>query len=307
MENRRAGVVEKHLEILFREGTLTGLDDGQLLERFAKRRDEAAFAALVERHGPMVLAACRGLLRDVHQADDVFQATFLVLARRAGAIRHPERLGAWLYGVTCHAASRAKRSESRRLRRESEAAMLRALQVRRGSDPRTRGGGGDSRGNRPLARARSNAGRALRLAGPAASKQRVVWDRRWAPSTAGSRGHATSCRRLARRGITLSAGAVASGAAATAVPDALAAEKIGAAVTFASGTAIYAVAAPGGILARELLKAMILTKSLSVAIGIGIISLGLLGSAALLYQDAELRSRQEAEAKAKGLAHRSTH
>ena len=89
MENRRAGVVEKHLEILFREGTLTGLDDGQLLERFAKRRDEAAFAALVERHGPMVLAACRGLLRDVHQADDVFQATFLVLARRAGVSAIP--------------------------------------------------------------------------------------------------------------------------------------------------------------------------------------------------------------------------
>src|SRR5688572_7919356 len=102
MGKRRADVIET----LFLEGTLSGLDDAQLLERFAAGRSEQAFAALVERHGPMVLATCRGLLGDSHQADDVFQATFLVLARRAGAIHRPDRLGGWLHGVACHAVAR---------------------------------------------------------------------------------------------------------------------------------------------------------------------------------------------------------
>ena len=79
------------LQTLFGVGTLSGLTDGQLLERFADGawRDaaEAAFAALVERHGPMVLSVCQAVLGDRHDAEDAFQATFLVLARRAGSIR----------------------------------------------------------------------------------------------------------------------------------------------------------------------------------------------------------------------------
>ncbi len=74
----------RHIQRLFSEGSFTGLSDTQLLSRFALRRDEAAFAALVARHGPMVLTVCKGLLRDPSDADDAFQATFLVLARKAG-------------------------------------------------------------------------------------------------------------------------------------------------------------------------------------------------------------------------------
>src|SRR5262249_13670216 len=77
----------RHLRALFDAGASTGLTDGQLLERFATRRGESAelaFAALVERHGPMVLRACRGILNDDHEAMDAFQATFLVLVRKAG-------------------------------------------------------------------------------------------------------------------------------------------------------------------------------------------------------------------------------
>jgi RNA polymerase sigma factor (sigma-70 family) len=83
--------------------------DRLLLHRFAARRDNEAFAALVERHGPMVLAACRRVLRDAHEAEDACQGTFLVLARKAGALRHPELLANWLYGVANRVARKAQR------------------------------------------------------------------------------------------------------------------------------------------------------------------------------------------------------
>jgi RNA polymerase sigma factor (sigma-70 family) len=87
--------------------------DRQLLELFVARGDEAAFEALVERHGPMVFAACRRVLRDAHEAEDACQATFLVLARNAGSLRRPERLSRWLYGVAIRAARKAQRTAAR--------------------------------------------------------------------------------------------------------------------------------------------------------------------------------------------------
>src|SRR5947207_10002808 len=81
--------VIRHVDRLYAEGTCIGDDDGQLLARFAAARDESsrAFEAIVERHGPMVLEACRRVLAgDHHAAEDAFQATFLVLARRVGSI-----------------------------------------------------------------------------------------------------------------------------------------------------------------------------------------------------------------------------
>jgi RNA polymerase sigma factor (sigma-70 family) len=83
--------------------------DAALLERFVRHRDETAFAALVARQGPMVLRLCRRVLGDAHAAEDAFQATFLVLARKAGSIRRHEALAAWLYGVAYRVASRARR------------------------------------------------------------------------------------------------------------------------------------------------------------------------------------------------------
>ena len=88
-------------------------DDASLLARFAATRDAAAFAALVRRHGPLVFGLCRRTLGHVHDAEDAFQATFLVLARRAGTIVRRDRLASWLYGVAVRTAQVARRRMAR--------------------------------------------------------------------------------------------------------------------------------------------------------------------------------------------------
>src|SRR5262245_22523050 len=98
--------------------TARGLADGELLRRFVAANDEAAFAALVERHGPRVLGVCRRALGDVHDAEDAFQATFLVLARKATSVRDPASLPGWLHRVACTIAANARRARARRQRYE---------------------------------------------------------------------------------------------------------------------------------------------------------------------------------------------
>src|SRR5262249_48236074 len=88
--------------------------DRQLLQRFARHRDGDAFAALLWRHGPMVLGVCRSVLRDLHDAEDAFQAAFLVLAQKAGSIQQQESVGAWLYRVAYHVAVKAQAGAARR-------------------------------------------------------------------------------------------------------------------------------------------------------------------------------------------------
>jgi RNA polymerase sigma factor (sigma-70 family) len=92
--------------------------DGQLLERFLAHRDEAAFEALVRRHGPMVLGVCRRMLRNPHDAEDAFQATFLVLVRKAAAIRQRETVGNWLYGTAYRVALEAQAARRRARERQ---------------------------------------------------------------------------------------------------------------------------------------------------------------------------------------------
>ena len=117
---------------LLEGGPVAGLTDGQLLDRFASRGGsvaEAAFEALVTRHGPMVARVCRQTLRDPHDVEDAFQATFLVLVRRADAIGERDRLGPWLYGVAHRVARKARAVAARRRGREGE---------RAGTDPPAR-------------------------------------------------------------------------------------------------------------------------------------------------------------------------
>ena len=118
MTSGRYGLVLREVGRLLGGGSVASLGAGQLLERFADSRDEAAFEALVSRHGPMVLGTCRRMLSDPHDVDDAFQATFLVLARKAGSIRDADRLGPWLHGVARRVATRSRALSARRRSRE---------------------------------------------------------------------------------------------------------------------------------------------------------------------------------------------
>jgi RNA polymerase sigma factor (sigma-70 family) len=123
------GIALHHLNTLFSVGMIGGLTDAQLLERFTSQRDETAelaFRVLVERHGPMVLRVCRAVLRDAHDADDAFQATFLVLLRRAGSLWVGDSLGPWLHQVAYRTASCARSAASRRRQHELRAAEMTA-------------------------------------------------------------------------------------------------------------------------------------------------------------------------------------
>jgi RNA polymerase sigma factor (sigma-70 family) len=118
MRDGRGGGVLRYFHRLVGSDPADGPTDGQLLAQFLSRRDEAAFAALVCRHGPLVWGVCRRLLRHTQDAEDSFQATFLVLARRAAAIGKPDSLRSWLYGVAYRVAARARGEALRRRARE---------------------------------------------------------------------------------------------------------------------------------------------------------------------------------------------
>jgi RNA polymerase sigma factor (sigma-70 family) len=100
---------------------VAGLADAELVRRFADNQDEAAFAVLVRRHGALVLGVCRRVLGHAQDAEDAFQATFLILARKARSIRRLQALGSWLYKVAYRTALRARALQARRKARESNA------------------------------------------------------------------------------------------------------------------------------------------------------------------------------------------
>jgi RNA polymerase sigma factor (sigma-70 family) len=120
MVNGQLDNVVRHLQRLAESRGGEELSDGQLLERFALRGEEGAFAALVHRHGPMVLGVCRRLLRHTPDAEDAFQATFLVLFRRARALDRARSLASYLYTVAYHVSLKAKAAAARRRRCEKE-------------------------------------------------------------------------------------------------------------------------------------------------------------------------------------------
>src|SRR6266404_4660716 len=109
-----------HLRSVLVKQEAAGITDADLLKRYAQQRDEAAFELLLRRHGPMVLGVCRRVLHNLHDAEDAFQATFLVLVRRASSLRSPGMIGNWLYGVAHRTALHARDAALRRRAKEAE-------------------------------------------------------------------------------------------------------------------------------------------------------------------------------------------
>jgi RNA polymerase sigma factor (sigma-70 family) len=119
-----SGATLRHLSDLFNSGTAVGVSDGQLLARYAASNDGPAFAALVARHGPMVLATCRAILRHEHDVEDTFQATFLVLAKKASSVRGGDAIGGWLHRVAYRVAVQTNIELQKRRRREAEVSAM---------------------------------------------------------------------------------------------------------------------------------------------------------------------------------------
>ncbi len=108
MQRVAGSTVVPDYERLLEPGTVAGLTERQVIARFVESGDPVAFEAIIRRHGPMVFSLCRQLLHDANDADDAFQATFLILVSKARTLRQPDRLGPWLYGVACRVARRAR-------------------------------------------------------------------------------------------------------------------------------------------------------------------------------------------------------
>jgi RNA polymerase sigma factor (sigma-70 family) len=116
-----AQLIRRHLQQLT-TGNANSLPDHELVRCFALTHDERAFAALVDRHAAMVLGLCRSILHNSHDAEDIFQAAFLVLARKAASLRKGESVGSFLYAVAYRLAHKARVRDDKRRRRERQAA-----------------------------------------------------------------------------------------------------------------------------------------------------------------------------------------
>jgi RNA polymerase sigma factor (sigma-70 family) len=240
--------------------------DGSLLARFLGARDEDAFAALVQRHGGMVWGVCRRLLRDHHDAEDCFQAVFLVLARKAGSVRKRASLASWLYGVALRAAREANRVRTRRRSRE------RPIETTPGPcvappDPQ------DWRPvlDQALAALPEQYREAVVLCCLEEQTRRQAARRLGIPE--GTLSWRLACakkmlaRQLARRGVAPAGAAVAvlaAGAAAAPVPPALVRPTAGAALLALAGQ-LPAAAAPAAALTKGVLNPMFVTKLKVVA------------------------------------------
>ena len=282
MTKGKQGTAPRHLDTLFRVGTVGGLTDAQLLERFTSRRDETselAFAALVDRHGPMVLRVCRAVLRDGHEAHDAFQATFLVLVRRAGSLWVCDSLGPWLHQVAHRTASCARAAEARRRRHEGRAAAAAARSARE-DDRDDLGGVIHEEVERLPQRYRAAVVLCL-LEG--LTPEQAARHLRCPVGTVHSRlarGRERLRSRLARRGVAVPAGmlATALGPASTqgAVPAALLQSTVSAAARVVAGGTITAGAVSAPVaLAEGVLSMMALAKMKSGAFAASVALLGI--------------------------------
>jgi RNA polymerase sigma factor (sigma-70 family) len=281
-----------------------GWTDGQLLASFIDHKDEAAFEALVHRHGPMVFGVCRRVVGNQHDAEDAFQATFLVLARKSSSVRPRERLANWLHGVALRTAMKAKTMTAKRRGREKQVTAMPEPEA-----PQQ----GQWRDLQPLLDQELSGlpenyrlpillcdleGKRIKEAA-----QQLGWPQ---GTLAGrlARGRKLLAKRLASRGVVLSAGSVATAVsqnvASAGVPISLMSSTVKAATMFAAGQATVAEMVPAKVaaLTEGVLKAMLLTKlKASVQVLLVLATLG--GSAGVIWhtQAAQPSDTQQAQQK----------
>jgi RNA polymerase sigma factor (sigma-70 family) len=259
-------VMGSDLHTLFGMGVMGTLSDGQLLDRFVEGQEGAVFEAIVLRHGPMVWGVCRRILRDHHDAEDAFQATFLVLARRAASVMPREKVGNWLYGVAYQTAMKAMAMRTKRRLRESQVSDMPEPEVA-SHDPRDE-------------LAESLDGELSRLPEKyrtpivlcdleGRSHKEVASQLGWPIGTVSSRlsrARAMLAKRLTRRGRSLSGGSLAvllaQESASAAMPTRLVVSTAQAASLIAAGGVMSAGPISAGVatLTGEVMKMMLLGK-----------------------------------------------
>jgi RNA polymerase sigma factor (sigma-70 family) len=244
--------------------------DGQLLDAFITRCDGLAFAALVRRHGSMVLGVCRRVLGNLHDAEDAFQATFLVLARKAPSVRPRQMVGNWLYGVAYRTALEARGASARRKAKEREVVKPEAVpeDTPRDWQPLL---------DRELHRLPAKYRVPIVLCDlEGKTRREVARQLGWPEGTVSvrlARGRVLLAERLSRRGLTLAGGAVAWAVSGQAAPGCVPTRLMLSTIKAATSVAVGQAVAPGMIsgnvaaLTEGVLKAMLLTK-LKVATGV---------------------------------------
>jgi RNA polymerase sigma factor (sigma-70 family) len=305
MANAPLTSVLRHIRKLAAAENSKDLTDGQLLDSFSSHHDEAAFAVLVRRHGPLVLRVCRRVLRQEQDAEDAFQATFFVLARKAASIRKREALVNWLHGVAYRMAMNAKREAARRREREARAKASSEKNVGRELAWRDVQGVLEEEIQRlpekyraPFLlccveeRSRAEVARQLHL------KEGTVWSRL-------SRARKLLQQQLAARGVELSAvlgaAAVAEETGRAAVPVILMKSTVKAALQYAAGrgAAPGVASAKAAALANGVIQAMF-TSNLKIATALLLASAALTGTGVLTYEAAtaqQMPSTRPASAK----------
>jgi RNA polymerase sigma factor (sigma-70 family) len=289
-----------------------------LLEHFVRRHDADAFAALVERHGPMVLRVCKRVLHDAHAAEDAFQATFLVLVRKAGTIARGEALAGWLYGVASRLALRARADAARRRAREGQA------EPRAPDDPNT---------DTALRELSAVLDEELHRLPPhyrtpcllcyveGLTRDQAAEQLGWSPRTLGrrlERGRALLRQRLIRRGLTLSSALAAAGLACSrasaCVPPLLVVTTLRAGALLAAGQSLEmaGVSARAATLAEGAIPTLPRTSwaALPLLVVVGLLAAGAVGlvhtstSTEPPHGTAQQADRQEAEADRKEVGDR---
>ena len=307
MTDGRWGGVLEHLRRTALLHDAGGLSDGQLLDCFLARRDEAAFEAMVRRHGPMVLGVCRRVLRDEHDAEDAFQAAFLVLVRKAASIQPRGLVGNWLYGVAYRTALEARGILARRRAKERQVSAMPEKAAPLGetdADPDIRPILDEELNRLPAkyrvpvvlceleGRSRKDVASLLRIPEGTLSS-RLATARRMLAG------------RLSRRGLGVSAmtmtTCLAQQASAAVVPTPLVTATVQAATHFAAGAAATAISTNVLLVTEGVLKAMFLSKVKTVTAVFALMAilgggLGLVGSGSWAGQAGEGNAAQKKQA-----------